>query len=55
MLDDTQKIVWQPRAALAWQVRTGTLFRVGGGLFSDVFPAELADRILQNFPNKERV
>ena len=52
MFDDTQAIVWQPRAALAWQARPGTVFRVGGGFFSEVFPAGMADNILQNFPNK---
>jgi outer membrane receptor protein involved in Fe transport len=52
MLDDTQTIVWQPRAALAWQARPRTVFRVGAGFFSDLLSAGFADRILQNFPNK---
>jgi hypothetical protein len=52
LFDDTQKIVWQPRAAAAWQVRPRTVFRAGAGFFSDLFGAGFADNSLQNFPNK---
>ncbi|HEV2493860.1 MAG TPA: carboxypeptidase regulatory-like domain-containing protein [Terriglobia bacterium] len=51
-LAGTQRIQWQPRAAIAWEIKPKTLFRLGGGLFSDVFPAVLADSMLSNFPNK---
>ncbi len=49
----TQPIVWQPRAAIAWQVRPNTLFRVGSGFFSDAFAnlGSLTDALLANFPN----
>jgi hypothetical protein len=52
LLDQTQLIAWQPRASVAWQLRPNTVLRLGGGLFSDIFPASLADSMLQNFPNK---
>lgn len=44
-------ILWQPRAAIAWQVSPNTVVRVGAGLFSDVFPEILVDNLLGNFPN----
>lgn len=50
-LNSTQLIVWQPRASFAYQVTPNTVFRAGGGMFSDVFPAALTDNILGNFPN----
>lgn len=51
-LAGTQKIQWQPRASIAWEVKPRTVLRLGGGMFSDVFPASLADSMLGNFPNK---
>jgi len=47
----TKLIVWQPRAAIAWQVRPNTVVRIGAGLFSDVYPEGLVDNLLGNFPN----
>lgn len=49
----TQLIVWQPRAAIAWQVRPNTVVRVGAGLFSNAFSdlGALTDSALLNFPN----
>lgn len=51
LLPSTQTIVWQPRAAIAWEVRPKTVVRIGGGKFSDLFPYVLADMGLTNFPN----
>lgn len=51
-LAGTQRIQWQPRASFAWEVKPRTVLRMGAGLFSDVFPASLADNMLGNFPNK---
>jgi len=47
----TPLIEWQPRGSLAWSARPNTVFRVGGGVFSDIFPASLSDSLLRNFPN----
>jgi hypothetical protein len=47
----TPLIEWQPRASIAWSVRPNTVVRVGAGIFSDIFPAEIADSQLNNFPN----
>jgi hypothetical protein len=47
----TKAIIWQPRAAIAWQLRPNTVLRVGAGLFSEVFGAVLTDSVLENFPN----
>jgi hypothetical protein len=44
--------LWQPRAAIAWQVRPSTVVRVGGGFFGDVLPETLVDNLLFNEPNK---
>ncbi len=48
----TQLIAWQPRASVAWSVKPKTVVRLGGGAFSDIFPASVADSLLGNFPNK---
>lgn len=48
----TTLISWQPRASVAWSVRPKTVVRLGGGAFSDIFPASVADNLLGNFPNK---
>ena len=47
----TPLIEWQPRAAIAWSVKPNTVVRIGGGVFSDIFPASLSDSLLRNFPN----
>jgi len=47
----TPLIEWQPRASVAWEVRPKTVFRVGAGMFSDIFPAGIADGFLDNLPN----
>jgi hypothetical protein len=51
LIPSTQAIVWQPRAALAWEVAPKTVIRAGGGKFSDLFPYVLADMGLTNPPN----
>jgi hypothetical protein len=47
----TPLIDWQPRLSVAYAVRPSTVLRVGGGVFSDIFPGSLADHLLTNFPN----
>jgi len=47
----TPRIDWQPRGAIAWEALPNTVIRVGGGIFSDVFPASVADGSLENTPN----
>ena len=47
----TPLIDWQPRASFAWSVRPNTVIRAGGGIFSDIFPASVADGLLANAPN----
>jgi hypothetical protein len=51
LLPSTQLIVWQPRGAIAWEVKHNTVIRAGIGKFSDLFPYVLADTGLTNFPN----
>lgn len=43
-------IQWQPRASIAYMITPKTVLRVGAGLFSDVFPATVADNLTQNTP-----
>ncbi|HEV2178583.1 MAG TPA: carboxypeptidase-like regulatory domain-containing protein [Terriglobia bacterium] len=50
LFPSTPKILWQPRGAIAWQVRNNTVLRAGFGVFSDIFPASLADSEAQNPP-----
>src|SRR5208337_14651 len=52
LFPSTQLLSWQPRASVAWSVRPRTVLRLGGGAFSDIFPAGIADDMLGNFPNK---
>ena len=40
----------QPRTAIAWQVKPGTVLRTGFGLFSDLLPGSVADLIGANPP-----
>jgi hypothetical protein len=47
----TPKIQWQPRTALAWQVRPKSLIRGGFGVFSDILPGSVADLVAANPPN----
>ena len=50
LFPSTPLLVWQPRGAIAYQFRPSTVFRAGFGLFSDIFPASLADAMAQNPP-----
>jgi hypothetical protein len=43
-------IFWQPRMALAYELRHNTVLRSGFGTFVDIFPAYLADYIGENPP-----
>ena len=52
LFPSTQLLAWQPRASVAWSVKPSTVLRLGGGAFSDIFPASIADNMLSNFPNK---
>ena len=46
----TPEALWQPRTAIAWEVRRGTVLRTGFGLFSDLLPGSVADLIAVNPP-----
>jgi hypothetical protein len=50
MLPSTQTIVWQPRGAITYGLGQNTVLKAGFGMFSDVFPAGIADSIAQNPP-----
>ena len=50
LFDSTPAAVWQPRTALAWEIRPGTVVRTGFGLFSDLLPGSIADLIGVNPP-----
>ncbi len=46
----TPLIFWQPRGAIAYQLKPNTVIRGGFGVFSDIFPASLADSMAENPP-----
>ncbi|MGH9533596.1 MAG: carboxypeptidase regulatory-like domain-containing protein [Terriglobales bacterium] len=50
MLPSTPFLVWQPRVGFSWQLAPKTVLRGGFGLFSDIFPASLADAMGENLP-----
>ncbi len=50
LFDSTPAAIWQPRTALAWEIRPGTVVRSGFGLFSDLLPGSVADLIGVNPP-----
>jgi hypothetical protein len=50
LFQSTPAALWQPRAAVAWEVRPGTVLRSGFGLFSDLLPGSVADLIAVNPP-----
>jgi len=50
IFDSTPAAIWQPRTALAWEIRPGTVVRTGFGLFSDLLPGSVADLIGVNPP-----
>jgi len=47
---DTPKIIWQPRVAFAYRMTPNTVLRGGFGVFSDIYPASLADSMATNPP-----
>lgn len=53
-LPSYQNISWEPRLGLAWQPfgNGRTVVRVGGGLFSDIFPGTIATSFDTNSPLK---
>lgn len=50
LLPASPLIQWQPRASIAYAFTPQTVIRAGAGLFSDVFPATIADNLTQNTP-----
>ena len=46
----TPLIFFQPRGAFAYQLKQNTVIRGGFGVFSDIFPASLADSMAENPP-----
>ena len=46
----TPLLLWQPRTALAWQVRDRTVLRTGFGMFSDILPGSVVDLVGANPP-----
>jgi hypothetical protein len=50
LFDTTPAAIWQPRTAVAWEIRPGTVLRSGFGLFSDLLPGSIADLIGVNPP-----
>jgi len=53
---DLEKVVFQPRFGFAWNPggRSSTVIRGGVGLFSDLYPATLADSFALNSPTSNR-
>lgn len=52
-LGNYTSVSWQPRVGFAWSPfsgGTGTVVRGGFGLFTDMFPATIADYLLNNAP-----
>ncbi len=50
LFDSTPAALWQPRTAIAWEIRPRTVLRTGFGLFSDLLPGSIADLIGVNPP-----
>jgi hypothetical protein len=50
LFPSVEKVALQPRLGFAYQARQSTVVRAGVGLFSDLYPAQLADNILRNAP-----
>ncbi|MGP8175661.1 MAG: carboxypeptidase regulatory-like domain-containing protein [Terracidiphilus sp.] len=46
----TPLLVWQPRAAAAYEVSRGTVVHAGFGVFNDIIPAQIADLAATNAP-----
>ncbi len=50
LFSSTPLLLWQPRTALAWQVKSNTVLRTGFGVFSDLLPGSVVDMIASNPP-----
>jgi carboxypeptidase family protein len=50
LFPSTPLIFWQPRGSIAYAFRPNTVYRAGFGVFSDIFPASLADSMATNPP-----
>ena len=50
LFQSTPLALWQPRTAVAWQVKPNTVLRTGFGLFSDLLPGSIADLAGANPP-----
>jgi hypothetical protein len=50
VFQSTPVAIPQPRTAIAWQLRPGTVIRTGFGLFSDLLPGSVVDTIGSNPP-----
>jgi hypothetical protein len=50
LFQSTPVAIWQPRTALAWQIKRNTVLRTGFGLFSDLLPGSVADFVGDNPP-----
>ncbi len=46
-----EAVTIQPRIGIAYTARPNTVIRAGIGIFSDLFPATIADRFITNGPN----
>jgi len=51
MFASTPFIIWQPRAAIAWEIRPKTVLRVGGGIFTNPVMGFLPSYIDENAPS----
>ncbi len=50
LFHSTPLAIFQPRTAVAWQIRPKTVLRTGFGLFSDLLPGSVADLLGANPP-----
>jgi hypothetical protein len=50
IFESTPLAIWQPRTAVAWQLRPKTVLRSGFGLFSDLLPGSVVDLVGGNPP-----
>jgi hypothetical protein len=51
MFANTPLVIWQPRAAIAWQVRPKTVLRVGAGVFTNPIMGFLPSYMDENAPS----
>jgi hypothetical protein len=51
MFAETPLVVWQPRAAIAWEIRPKTVLRVGAGVFTNPIMGFLPSYLDENAPS----